>query len=67
MKYFDKSKLIIREHVGDVEKNEDGVESLTRTVNSAPIIEFEDGSKVVFDWHWLIKQAIKYKEEIDNE
>ncbi len=42
MKYFDKNNLIMREHVGEVEENEYGVESLSRTSNGAPIIEFED-------------------------
>ncbi len=53
----------MREHVGEVEENEYGVESLSRTLNGAPIIEFEDSSKVIFDWSWMIEQAIKHKEE----
>lgn len=68
MEYHDgKNGLIMREFVGDVEENEYGVESLSRTFNSAPIVEFEDGSKVIFPWNWLINQAVEFKEKEDKK
>lgn len=53
----------MREEVGTVDENEDGVESISRTFTSEPIVEFKDGSKVIFNWNWLINRAVELKEK----
>ena len=57
-------KLFIREFVGECELGTGEKIELSRTLNSSPVIEFENGDKVLFSWKYLIDLAIKFKEEM---
>lgn len=58
--------LILRVHVADVKEN--GVREVSTTADTcAPIVEFEDGDYVIFDWKELIKMAIAFKKEKEQK
>lgn len=61
MEYLNKEEFVFREHVGDVEENEHGVKGISRTMTSAPVIEFDDGTKVLYSCNWLITRAVELK------
>lgn len=61
-----KKPLILRMHVADVKG--DGVKEVSTTADTcAPIVEFEDGDYVIFDWKELIKQAIEFKKKQEKK
>ena len=62
MRLIDKDQMFLRLATIDV----DGCDSVSRVSVSTycnPIIEFNDGDKVEFDWQTLIDIAIRFKEE----
>lgn len=68
MKYHNgKDGFIMREHVGEVDENKYDVKSISTTLNRSPIVEFEDGSMVTFDWQWIMNKAIECKQKEGEE
>ena len=68
MKLLSKNKLIMQVLVGKIEdeqdKNEiDEVDKICVGMSQAPIINFTDGTKVIFSWKELCKMAINYKKK----
>lgn len=61
MQLIEKNKLIMQQFVCEVEPNEEGISQICLSMNSAPIINFEDGTKVAFDWDELATMAIEFK------
>lgn len=52
--------------VAEVEGDSDGIEQICVGMNQAPIINFEDGIKVLFSWQELCDMAIEYKKKALN-
>ncbi len=63
MKLLSKDKLIMKVLVGNVEDNPDGVNSICVTMSNAPIIGFEDGTRVIFSWKELCEMAVDFKKK----
>lgn len=53
----------MQQFVGEVEPNDEGVSQICLSMNSAPIINFEDGTKVAFDWNELATMAVEFKNQ----
>ena len=55
--------------VGKAEENPEGIDEICVGMDQAPIVNFSDGTKVIFSWEELCKMAIdfKKKEEAKNE
>ena len=51
----------MQQFIGEVEPNDEGVSQVCTGMNYAPIINFEDGTKVVFDWEEIINMAVEFK------
>jgi hypothetical protein len=55
-------------HIADVAANDNEVAAVLVVYgNFRPVIEFNDGSQVVFTWGDLIKQAVEFKKEKTKE
>ncbi len=69
MKLLNKDTLIIRVKVGDIIKDDSNmpIDKISLTNSYEPIIEFKDGSKVVFDWNDLCEAAITFKIQEENK
>lgn len=67
MKLLGKNKLIMQVLVGEVEENPEGVDEICVGMNQAPIINFKDGSKVVFCWEELCEMAVNFKKKEELE
>lgn len=69
MKLLNKDTLILRVKVGDVTEDDSDtpINMISVTNNYEPIIEFKDGSKVVFDWNDLCEAAITFKIQEENK
>ena len=74
MKLLNKNRLVMQMLVGEIEDEQDkgkldGVDKICIGMSQAPIINFTDGTKVIFSWEELCKMAIdfKKKEEAKNE
>jgi hypothetical protein len=69
MKLLNKDALILRLHIGDITEDKSNVpiEAISVTNNHEPIIEFKDGSKVIFDWNELCEAARNFKIQHDLE
>lgn len=68
MKLLSKNKLVMQVLVGKIEdeqdKNEiDEVDKICVGMSQNPIINFKDGTKVIFSWEELCKMAINYKKK----
>lgn len=61
MQLIEKNKLIMQQFIGEVEPNDEGVSQVCTGMNYAPIINFEDGTKVIFDWEEIINMAVEFK------
>lgn len=66
MKLLNRNKLVMQVLVAEVEDNSDGIEQICVGMNQAPIINFDDGSKVIFSWQELCDMAIEYKRKVLN-
>lgn len=69
MKLLNKDTLILRVKVGDIIKDDSNmpIDKISLTNRYEPIIEFKDGSKVVFDWNDLCEAAITFKIQEENK
>lgn len=69
MKLLSKNKLTIQVLVGEVEESSEGVDKVCVGINQAPIINFTDGTKVIFSWEELCEMAgnFKKKEEANEK
>lgn len=74
MKLLSKNNLIMQTLVGEIEDEQDkdeldGVDKICIGMNQNPIINFKDGTKVIFSWEELCNMAadFKKKEEVRNE
>ena len=63
MKLLNKDTLILRVEVGDITEDDSNmpIDKISVTNRYEPIIEFKDGSKVVFDWNELCEAARTFK------
>lgn len=69
MKLLNKDTLILRVKVGDITEDDSNVpiDRISVTNSYEPIIEFKDGSKVIFDWKEICGAAIIFKEQEENK
>lgn len=68
MKLLNKNKLVMQVLVGKIEDEQDkdkldGVDKICVGMSQAPIINFKDGTKVVFSWEELCEMAINFKKK----
>lgn len=63
MKLLSKNKLTVQVLVGKVEEDPDGVDKICVEMNQAPIINFTDGTKVIFSWEELCEMAVNFKKK----
>ena len=68
MKLLNKNRLVMQMLVGEIEDEQDkgkldGVDKICIGMSQAPIINFTDGTKVIFSWEELCKMAINYKKK----
>lgn len=69
MKILNKNKLIMQVLVGEVEDEDelDEVDKICVSMNRAPIINFKDGTKIIFSWEELCKMAVYFKKKEETE
>ena len=69
MKLLSKNKFIVQVLVAKVEDELCEVDKVCVGINQFPIINFTDGTKVVFSWIELCNMAVdfKKKEEVRDE
>lgn len=72
MKLLSKNKLIMQVLVGEIEDEQDkdeldGVDKICVGMSQAPIINFTDGTKVIFSWEELCKMAVNFKKEEESK
>lgn len=67
MKILSKNKLIMQVLVARVEDEFCGIDEICVGMNQAPIINFKDGTKVVFNWEELCEMAVNFKNEEEQE
>ena len=63
MKLLGKNKLVMQALVGEVEEDPDGVDKICIGMNQNPIINFTDGTSVIFSWEELCEMAVDYKKK----
>lgn len=63
MKLLSKNKLVMQALVGEVEEDPDGVDKICIGMNQNPIINFKDGTIVIFSWEELCEMAVNFKKE----
>ena len=61
MKLLSKNKLVMQALVGEVEEDPDGVDKICIGMNQNPIINFKDGTSVIFSWEELCEMAADFK------
>lgn len=49
--------------VEEIEDEQDGVDKICVGMSQAPIINFTDGTKVIFSWEELCKMAVNFKKK----
>lgn len=67
MKLLSKNKLIMQVLVAKVEDEFYEIDEICVGMNQAPIINFKDGTKVVFNWEELCEMAVNFKNEEEQE
>ena len=67
MKLLSKNKLTMQVLVGEVKEDPDGVDKICVGMSQAPIINFTDGTKVIFSWEELCKMAIDFKKKEEEK
>lgn len=65
MKLLSKNKLVKQVLVGEVKEDPDGVDRICVGMSQNPIINFKDGTRVIFSWEELCEMAVDYKKEED--
>ena len=68
MKLLNKNNLTMQVLVGEIEDEQDkdkldGVDKICVGMNQNPIINFKDGTKVVFSWEELCEMAVNFKKK----
>lgn len=63
MKLLSKNKLVMQALVGEVEEDPDGVDKICIGMNQNPIINFKDGTSVIFSWEELCEMAANFKKK----
>lgn len=68
MKLLNKNKIIMQALVGEIEDEQDkdeldGVDKICVGMNQNPIINFKDGTKVIFSWQELCEMAADFKKK----
>lgn len=63
MKLLSKYKLVMQAIVGEVEEDPDGVDKICIGMNQNPIINFTDGTSVIFSWQELCEMAADFKKK----
>ncbi len=58
-----KFKLVMQALVGEVEEDPDGVDKICIGMNQNPIINFTDGTSVIFSWQELCEMAADFKKK----
>lgn len=57
-------QMLVGEIEDELDKGKlDGVDKICIGMGQAPIINFTDGTKVIFSWEELCKMAINYKKK----
>lgn len=72
MKLLNKNKLVMQLLVGQIEDEQDkdeldGLDQICVGMDQAPIINFKDGTKVIFSWEELCKMAIDFKKKEESK
>ena len=67
MKLLSKNKLIMQVLVAKAEENPEGIDEICVGMNQAPIINFKDGSKVIFSWKELCEMAVNFKKKEESK
>lgn len=72
MKLLNKNKLTMQVLVGEIvdkqDKDElDGVDNICVGMNQNPIINFTDGTKVIFSWEELCEMAVDFKKKEESK
>ena len=72
MKLLSKNKLTMQVLVGEIvdkqDKDElDGVDKICVGMNQNPIINFTDGTKVIFSWEELCEMAVNFKKKEESK
>lgn len=67
IKVLNKNELILQELVTKIKENEVGIESFGIGLNYESIINFIDGTKVIFSWEELCEMAVDYKKKEEVE
>lgn len=65
MKLLGKNKLIVQVLFAKVKDELCEVDKVCVGINQSPIINFTDGTKVVFSWIELCNMAVDFKKEED--
>ena len=72
MKLLSKNKLVMQLLVGEIEDEQDkdeldGLDKICVGMNQNPIINFTDGTKVIFSWEELCKMAVNFKKKEESK
>lgn len=63
MKILSKNNLIMQALVARVEDEFCEIDKICVGVNEAPIINFKDGTRVIFSWEELCEMAVDFKKK----
>lgn len=53
--------------VGKAEENPEGIDEICVGMNQVPIINFKDGTKVIFSWKELCEMAVNFKKKEESK
>ena len=67
MKLLNKNKLIMQVLVGEVREDPDGVDRICVGMSQNPIINFKDGTRVIFSWEELCEMAVNFKKKEESK
>lgn len=67
MKLLSKNKLIMQVLVGTVKEDPDGVDRICIGMSQNPIINFKDGTRVIFSWEELCEMAVNFKKKEESK
>lgn len=66
MKLLSKNKLVRQVLVWKVKEDPDGVDKICVGMSQNPIINFTDGTKVIFSWEELCEMAVNFKKKEES-
>lgn len=67
MKLLSKNKLTMQVLVGEVKEDPDGVDRICVGMSQNPIINFSDGTRVIFSWEELCEMAVNFKKKEEEK